>query len=493
MGAGLEVPGPLLALYFLHAFVDTFPMTAYGKWLFDVVHMPPAMTAVYYSVTFFPWNLKPLYGLISDNLPLCGYRRKPYIVLCELGTALSLVITGAFVRSVAGAFAIKLLDAVCEAFAQLMLGIFLVRLTTGDATSESSARVQSLANATKNAASVIAQFVGIPFYMDKSISAQQIISWSGVFPLISAGVCIFGLKETPIRHEKSSTREISNDEEIVRTKVATSFCQNLRDGWSEFKVDFSRKMKIIVPVLPAMLFFFLCSALPSDGMVWYQYMYSVLDDAPVCMQYINLSSMIGRFVSCLAYGRWCANRNVRKVFLLSTVSSVLAGLPRLLLAPPMASLPVSACTFLTTESFLTAFTSEFALLQLLVVATYYCPESPEVQGLTYALYLSFMDFGGVVSGLLSSLVVTALDIVPDPVTAIIDWQNLWALVVISAAGQLLVLVFLCVLPEKVNTQSVPQRTRPRRLSASLVDGTEKLPLLAHVDGVAQQSFVDVRV
>jgi Na+/melibiose symporter-like transporter len=244
-------------------------------------------------------------------------------------------------------------------------------------------------------------------------------------------------------------------------------------------------MDALAPVLPAMLFFFLCSALPDDGTVWYQYTYGLLENSLECVQYMSLSGMVGRFLSCLAYARWCSNRNVRQVFLLSTVSCVAAGLPRLLLAPPVAPLPVSVCTFLTAESFVTGFTAEFALLQLLVVATFYCPSGKDVQGLTYALFLSFMDFGGVVSGLLASAVVTALGIVPDPVTKRIDWSNLWLVVVIAAASQLLVLVFLCVLPEKVHTED-------RGYRSPSADGTEKLPLLAHADGVDYDRLEDDR-
>jgi len=33
------------------------------------------------SVIHIPWSLKILYGLISDNVPLCGRRRKPYLVI----------------------------------------------------------------------------------------------------------------------------------------------------------------------------------------------------------------------------------------------------------------------------------------------------------------------------------------------------------------------------------------------------------------------------
>ncbi|GLD94557.1 hypothetical protein PINS_up003168 [Pythium insidiosum] len=71
-----------------------------------------------------------------------------------------------------------------------------------------------------------------------------------------------------------------------------------------------------------------------------------------------------------------------------------------------------------------------------------------------------MDFGGVLSGMLSSMVVTLLGIVPDPVTQVISWDNLWLLVLISAGGQLLVLVFLYVLPEKAHESAERSEYEP---------------------------------
>lgn len=463
-----RVPVTLLALYFLHAFFQTFPMTAYGDWLFDVIHMPPATTTIYYSVAFFPWNLKPLYGLLSDTLPILGYHRKSYIVLCEIGAAVSLFCTGAYVDSIAGAFIVRVLDAVFEAFAQIMLGIFLVDLAAGDPTSTTSATVQSLANGTKNAASIAALVLGIPVYKDKTITPQQVITWTSLMPLVAAGVCFFGLYEAPTVASTSaaSSSVLSLDEE-------DSFWDSMRSSWRAFKRDLQHKLEVLVPVLPAMLFFFLCSALPGDGMVWYQYTFSLLQDQLECVQYMSLAGMVGRFMSCCMYARWCSGRNVRHVFLVSTVASVVAGLPRLLLAPPMAKLPVSVCTFSTVESLITSFTSEFALLQLLVVATFYCPQQKNVRGLTYALFLSFMDFGGVVSGLVTSVVVDALGIVMDATSQSVNWDHLWVLVVISAAGQLLVLVFLYVLPDKVHTES--------SASSALNRTTERDPLLAGED------------
>jgi hypothetical protein len=465
-----RVPYALLALYFLHSFFMTFPMTAYGEWLFQVIHMAPATTTIYYSVGFFPWNLKPLYGLISDNFPIAGYHRKSYIIICEIGAALSLFVTGAYVSSIPGAFVVRVLDAIFEAFAQIMLGIFLVDLAAGDATSRSSAKVQSWSNGAKNLASIIALVVGIPMYKNKAIAPQSIISFTAVFPLLSAVVCAVGIQEA-----RKATAEpmVEPQYEMPRTGCA-AFLLAIRERWTGFRLDATAKLAIMKPVLPTMVFFCLCSALPSDGTVWYQYTFSLLGDQPECLQYSSLAGMVGRFVSCIMYAKVCSGRNVRHVFLASTVSSVLAGLPRLLLTPPVANLPISICAFGTLESFITSFTAEFALLQLLVVATYYCPENREVHGLTYALYLSFMDFGGVLSGILSSVVVTALGITPDPVTQQVNWANLSLLVVMSAACQLLVLAFLYVLPEKAHAAvkaSTPSSSNVVELAA------ERSPLL----------------
>ncbi|KAG6618456.1 Folate-Biopterin Transporter (FBT) family [Phytophthora cinnamomi] len=490
MKATPRMPLALLALYFLHAFCQTFPMTAYGEWLFDVIHMPPATTTLYYSVSFFPWNLKPLYGLLSDCVPLFGYRRKSYILLCELVAAASLVLTATYVHSIAGAFVVRLLDAVAEAFAQLMLGLLLVNLTTGDATSRSSAHVQALANTVKNTASIAALALGIPVYRDKSISPQTVIGWTSMLPLTAAAVCVLALQEMPVYDFLRGESDASSG--AVDGMVRASSCGSwLSSWWLPFKRDLQRKAELIKPVLPPMLFFFLCNALPDDGTIWYQYTFSLLEDHRECLQYMSLAGMIGRFLSCLAYAKWCTNKNVRSVFLLSTVCCVAAGLPRLLLAPPVVDLPVSVCTFSTAESFITSFTSEFALLQLLVVATYYCPANPEVQGLTYALFLSFMDFGGVVSGVLSSVVVLALGIVPDPTSKIVDWSQLWIVVVIASVSQLLVLVFLCVLPEKVDTSentSVGGGREKLKSITMLSDEPEKQPLLSE-----PEAYADVRV
>jgi len=47
----------------------------------DYLGLDPGEMAIYISIIHIPWSFKILYGLISDNVPICGTRRKSYLVI----------------------------------------------------------------------------------------------------------------------------------------------------------------------------------------------------------------------------------------------------------------------------------------------------------------------------------------------------------------------------------------------------------------------------
>ncbi|KAG0474222.1 hypothetical protein HPP92_016079 [Vanilla planifolia] len=47
----------------------------------DVQSVLPSESQVYQGITSIPWLIKPLWGLLTDVLPIAGYRRKPYFIL----------------------------------------------------------------------------------------------------------------------------------------------------------------------------------------------------------------------------------------------------------------------------------------------------------------------------------------------------------------------------------------------------------------------------
>ena len=45
------------------------------------MHMNPGDMTKYMSLIHIPWSIKLLYGLMSDNVPIAGTRRKSYVVI----------------------------------------------------------------------------------------------------------------------------------------------------------------------------------------------------------------------------------------------------------------------------------------------------------------------------------------------------------------------------------------------------------------------------
>ncbi|KAK9280072.1 hypothetical protein L1049_013757 [Liquidambar formosana] len=46
----------------------------------DVQKVQPSEAQIYSGITSIPWMVKPIWGLLTDVLPIVGYRRRPYII-----------------------------------------------------------------------------------------------------------------------------------------------------------------------------------------------------------------------------------------------------------------------------------------------------------------------------------------------------------------------------------------------------------------------------
>src|SRR5260370_18652190 len=60
------------------------PLTYFLK---QTYRWTPVQVTAYLTVLNLPWIIKPVYGIVSDFLPLFGYRRKSYLVLANLMAA----------------------------------------------------------------------------------------------------------------------------------------------------------------------------------------------------------------------------------------------------------------------------------------------------------------------------------------------------------------------------------------------------------------------
>ena len=68
--------------YILLGFCISFPFVAQRQFLRNTLHMNPAGQGAVLGVLIqFPWFVKLLFAFLSDSVPICGLRRKPYCII----------------------------------------------------------------------------------------------------------------------------------------------------------------------------------------------------------------------------------------------------------------------------------------------------------------------------------------------------------------------------------------------------------------------------
>ena len=73
----------IMAIYFVEGALGLARL-AQTFLLKDELHLGPAELSAISGLLILPWTVKPLYGFLSDGLPLFGYRRRSYLILAGI-------------------------------------------------------------------------------------------------------------------------------------------------------------------------------------------------------------------------------------------------------------------------------------------------------------------------------------------------------------------------------------------------------------------------
>ncbi len=104
----------ILLVYFVQGILGLARL-AVSFFLKDNLALSPAEVSALMGIVAIPWMIKPLFGFISDGVPILGYRRRPYLILAGLlGTASWVALATVVHTAWAATLAIALGVAVCS-------------------------------------------------------------------------------------------------------------------------------------------------------------------------------------------------------------------------------------------------------------------------------------------------------------------------------------------------------------------------------------------
>ena len=73
-----------------------FAFLAVASYLSDTLGFSATQLASFQAIVFLPWFAKPLLGILTDGLPLWGYRFKSYLVICYATVVISFIGLGSW-------------------------------------------------------------------------------------------------------------------------------------------------------------------------------------------------------------------------------------------------------------------------------------------------------------------------------------------------------------------------------------------------------------
>lgn len=317
----------------------------------------PSQATEFLAVLAIPWTIKPLYGLISDFLPLCGYKRKSWLLLVNTLAAAGFAwLTG--------------LTAAHQIVAALLITAF------GTAASDVIIDAVMVEN-------------GKEFGMTaKFQSAQWLwISMASVCTSLGGGYLCTIFEPGTALHIAAWIVLLSPLSVMVASwlilredKVGTNFQDLKAQGRNTAR---SLREAFRSKTLWAVLIFIAClNFSPSLGLPWYYHQLDTLKFTPDFIGVLGAIASVGKVVGAMLYGRFFASRPLRFQLAFSIMVGTGGTLAALALVTPNAYSREIAVLMMIV---LAAFTM-IANLSVLTLAAQACPAKAE--GFTFAALMS---------------------------------------------------------------------------------------------------------
>jgi len=330
------------------------PLNYYLKQIFG---WTPVQVSAYLTILNLPWIIKPVYGIVSDFLPLFGYRRKAYLVLANAAAAVAFGWVTQITQPSQLIF-VLLLTAYAMAISSTLCGAILVENGQRLGASDAFVNQQWL---WFNIAALASGFIGgqLVERLSPAVALHAAAAIIAVAPLAVVMTGWFLISEPKSRIDLPEMRKTFSSLVVAFT---------LRELW----------------FVGAFLFLYYLS--PGLGTPLY---YHMTDELKFSQEYIGILGSIssaGWITGALLYRRFLKGITAKTLLNLSILFGTLTTAAFLLLWNEAAAAVIN---------FFSGFAGMIAFVATLSLAADYCPQRAE--GFAFAALMSITNFSGALS------------------------------------------------------------------------------------------------
>ncbi|MGB3239507.1 MAG: folate/biopterin family MFS transporter [Geitlerinemataceae cyanobacterium] len=400
----------ILLVYFVQGILGLARL-AVSFFLKDDLGLTPAEVSAMLGIVALPWTIKPLFGFMSDGLPILGYRRRPYLLLSGLlgvasWIALGTVVETAWQATLAislGSFSVAIADVIADS------------LVVERVREESLSRVgslQSLCLGTSAAGGLLTAYLS--GFLLEHFSTRVIFLITASFPLLIAFTVAL------------------ITEERVQGQIDFS---NMKQQVGQLKNAITQK-SIWLPTL----FLFIWQATPTAESAFFFFTTNELGFQPEFLGRVRLVVSIAAIFGVWVFQRFLKAVPFRTIFAWSTVMSAALGMTMLLLVTHAnRAIGIDDHWFSLGDSLVLTVMGQIAFMPVLVLAARLCP--PGVEATLFALLMSVTNLAHLISYEFGAVLMHAMGITET------NFDRLWLLVTITNLSTLLPLPFINWLPD----------------------------------------------
>ncbi|KAF7008426.1 hypothetical protein CFC21_023181 [Triticum aestivum] len=394
---------------------------AVSFYLKDDLHLDPAETAVISGFSSLPWLIKPIYGFISDSIPLYGYRRRSYLILSGFLGTLSWSLMATVVNSKYGAGFSILLGSLSVAFSDVVVDSMVVERARGESQSTSGS-LQSLCWGSSAFGGIVsAYFSGS---LVDAYGVRFVFGITAFLPLMTSAVAVLVNEHrlTPGEHAMS----------VSGSGFIESSIQHIKQLWTSVK-----QPNIFLPTL----FIFLWQATPHSESAMFFFITNKLGFTPEFLGRVKLVTSIASLLGVGIYNYFLKAVHLRKIFLVTTIIGSALGMTQVLLVTGLnRQFGISDEWFSIGDSLIITVLGQAAFMPVLVLAAKLCP--PGMEATLFATLMSISNAGSVTGGLVGAGLTKIFGVTRE------SFGNLPLLIIVCNLSSLLPLPLLGLLPDE---------------------------------------------
>ncbi|KAB1214303.1 Folate-biopterin transporter 1, chloroplastic [Morella rubra] len=393
---------------------------AVNFYLKDDLHLDPAETAVISGFSALPWLIKPLYGFISDSVPLFGYRRRSYLVLSGLLGALSWSLMATIVESKYDTAFCILLGSLSVAFSDVVVDSMVVERARGESQSMSGS-LQSLCWGSSAFGGIVSSYFSGSLV--DAYGVRFVFGITALLPLITSAVAVL-VKEQPVLPARGQNLSSSSLNFFQSSK------QNISQLWDAVKLP-----NVLLPTL----FIFLWQATPHSDSAMFYFTTNKLGFTPEFLGRVKLVTSVASLLGVGLYNGFLKNVQLQKIFLVTTVIGSALGMTQVFLVTGLnRKFGISDEWFAVGDSLILTVLGQASFMPVLVLAARLCPEGMEAT--LFATLMSISNGGSVLGGLIGAGLTQLFGVTRD------KFDNLASLIILCNLSSLLPLPLLGLLP-----------------------------------------------